>query len=116
MNPGPMSEVRDNRQRARYELLVDGEVVAFVQYSMRGGRILLVHTEVDDARSRKGLATELIRGTLDDIRVRAIPMVPVCSFAERFIEKHPEYDDLVDHGMFDAINAEHAQARAKEKS
>ena len=101
-----MNEIRDNRQRSRYELLVDGEVVAFVQYSTRGGRILLVHTEVDDSRSRRGLATELIRGTLDDIRVRGIAMVPVCSFVEAFVARHPEYDDLVDHEMFDAINAE----------
>ena len=111
-----MREVRDNRQRARYELLVDGEVAALVQYSMRGGRIILLHTEVDDARSGKGLATELIRGTLDDIRMRGIPMVPVCSFVERFVEKHPEYDDLVDHEMFDAINAENTQAKAKKSS
>jgi predicted GNAT family acetyltransferase len=109
-----MHEVRDNRQRTRYELLVDGEVAAFVQYSMRGGRLLLVHTEVDGARSGQGLATELIRGTLDGIRLRGIPMVPVCSFVEGFVERHPEYDDLVDHEMFDAINAE-AKAKAKKK-
>jgi predicted GNAT family acetyltransferase len=107
-----MHEVRDNRQRTRYELLVEGDVAAFVQYSMRGGRLLLVHTEVDDARSGQGLATELIRGTLDDVRVRDIPIVPVCSFVEGFVERHPEYDDLVDHEMFDAINAE---AKAKKK-
>ncbi len=101
-----MNEVRDNRERLRYELVRDGEVVAFVQYVVRGGRLILVHTEVDDARSGQGLATELIRGVLDDVRVRGIPMVPVCSFVERFIEKHPEYDDLVDHEMFDALNAE----------
>jgi predicted GNAT family acetyltransferase len=108
-----MNEVRDNPDRSRYELLVDGEVVAFVQYVMRGGRLILVHTEVDDSRSGQGLATALIAGTLDDVRVRGIPMVPVCSLVERFIERHPEYDDLVDHDMFDALNAE-AQAGKKQ--
>ena len=43
-------------------------------------------------------------------------MVPVCSFVERFVEKHPEYDDLVDHEMFDAINAENTQAKGKKSS
>jgi len=100
-----VNEVRDNPQRTRYELLVDGEVVAFVQYSRRGGRILLVHTEADKARTGRGLASALIAGTLDDLRVRGIPVVPVCSFVEHFIAEHPEYDDLVDHEMFDAINA-----------
>lgn len=110
-----MNEVRDNRQRARYELLVDGEVVAFVQYVMRGGRLILAHTEVDDTRSGKGLATALIQGTLDDIRVRNIEIVPVCKFVEHFIVKHPEYDDLVDHEMFDALNVEKAEKAAKAK-
>jgi uncharacterized protein len=101
-----VNEVRDNRQRSRYELLVDGEVVAFVQYTMRGGRLLLVHTEVDRARTGEGLASELIAGVLDDVRVRGIPMLPVCSFVDGFIRRHPEYDDLVDHEMFDQLNAE----------
>lgn len=101
-----MNEVRDNRERSRYELVRDDEVLAFAQYVMRGGRLILVHTQVDDARAGQGLATTLIAGTLDDIRVRGIAVVPVCEFVERFIQRHPEYDDLVDHEMFDALNAE----------
>jgi predicted GNAT family acetyltransferase len=98
--------VRDNKDRFRYELVVDGEVVAFVQYNMRGGRILLVHTEVPDAYSGHGYATTLVAGALDDIRRRGLEIVPVCPFVERYIERHPEYDDMVDHEMFDALNAE----------
>ncbi len=105
-----MNTVRDNPERARYELLVDGEVAAFVQYTMRGGRLLLVHTEVDKANEGRGLASTLIRGVLDDVRVRGIPMVPVCSFVDRFIQRHPEYDDLVDHEVFDALNTEKSAA------
>ncbi len=103
-----MNEVRDNPEHSRYELLVDGEVAAFVDYTMRGGRLLLVHTEVDEARSGRGLASTLIAGVLDDVRVRRVPMVPICWFVDRFIQKHPEYDDLVDHEMFDALNREQA--------
>jgi uncharacterized protein len=106
-----VNEVRDNRERSRYELLVDGEVAAFVQYQMRGGRLLLVHTEVDKAREGQGLASTLISGVLDDVRVRRIPLLPVCSFVDRFIQRHPEYDDLVDHEMFDVLNAEKQAGR-----
>ena len=106
MTEGLVTEVRDDPQRFRYEILVDGEVVGFVQYNMRGGRLILVHTEVDEARQVKGFATALVRGALDDIRRRGLQIVPVCPFVERFVERHPEYDDLVDHEMFDALNAE----------
>jgi uncharacterized protein len=101
-----VNEVRDNRDRTRYELLVDGEVAGFIQYNMRGGRLILVHTEIDKARAGHGLASILVAGTLDDIRRRGLDIVPVCPFVERYIRRHPEYDDLVDHEMFDALNSE----------
>ena len=101
-----MNEVRDNRERTRYEILVDGELAGFVQYNMRGGRLILVHTEIDEVHAGQGLASILVVGALDDIRVRGLKIVPVCPFVERFIERHPEYDDLVDHEMFDVLNAE----------
>ncbi len=101
-----MTDVRDNRQRFRYEIVVDGVVAGFIQYNMRGGRLILVHTEIDDARTGRGLATILVAGALDDIRTRGLRIVPVCPFVERYIERHPEYDDLVDHEMFDALNTE----------
>jgi predicted GNAT family acetyltransferase len=101
-----LNEVRDNRDRSRYELLVDGAVAGFVQYSMRGGRLILVHTEIDEARAGHGLASILVSGVLDDVRRRGLRIVPVCPFVERYIGRHPEYDDLVDHEMFDALNTE----------
>jgi predicted GNAT family acetyltransferase len=99
-----MTEVRDNPQRLRYEVLVDGKVAGFVQYSMRGGRMILVHTDVDEAHEGQGLGSTLVAGALDDIRRRGLRIVPICPFVESYIGRHPEYDDLVDHEMFDALN------------
>ena len=101
-----MTEVRDNPKRLRYEIVVDGEVAGFLQYNMRGGRLILVHTEVDESRAGHGLAGKLVAAALDDIRKRGLRIVPVCPFVEGYIERHPEYDDLVDHELFDALNAE----------
>jgi predicted GNAT family acetyltransferase len=101
-----MIEVSDNKERFRYEIVVDGKVAGFVQYNMRGGRLILVHTEIDHAYEGKGLGTKLAMGALDDIRTRGLLIVPVCPFIESYIQRHPEYDDLVDHEMFDALNAE----------
>ena len=99
------TEVRDNRDRQRYEIREDGVLAGFVQYNMRGGRLILVHTEIDDAHEGHGLAGILVRGALDDIRTRGLRIVPVCPYVDHFIQKHPEYDDLVDHELFDALNA-----------
>jgi uncharacterized protein len=98
--------VRDNQERHRYEIEVDGDLAGFIQYNLRAGRLILVHTEIDDAFAGRGVGGALVRGTLDDIRVRGIKIVPICTFVESFVERHPEYDDLVDHELFDAINKE----------
>ena len=100
-----MTEVRDNKDRLRYEIVVDGVVAGFLQYNMRGGRLILVHTEIDDEYGGRGLATELVRGALDDARGRNVRIVPICPFVEGFLERHPEYDDLVDHELFERLNA-----------
>jgi uncharacterized protein len=101
-----MNEVRDNKQRFRYEILADGELAGFVTYGMRGGRMILVHTDIDDAHEGHGLAGVLVAAALDDIRRRGLKVLPVCPYVEHFIERHQEYDDLVDHEMFEALLTE----------
>jgi uncharacterized protein len=97
------TDVTDNSERQRYELRVDGELAGFAQYARRGGKIMFVHTEVDDRFEGQGLGSTLAKGALDDVRRRGIPVVPVCPFIAAYIERHPEYNDLVDHGTLDAI-------------
>ncbi|EWY37170.1 hypothetical protein N825_21525 [Skermanella stibiiresistens SB22] len=75
-------------------MTVDG-TVAFIKYMMRDDAIVLVHTEVPDALSGHGVGSKLVRGTLDDIRRRGLKVVPSCTFVRGFLDKHPEYQDLV---------------------
>jgi predicted GNAT family acetyltransferase len=96
-------EVSDNPDRLRYEIHVDGEIAGFAQYARRGGKIMFVHTEIDDRFAGQGLGSTLAAGALDDVRRRGLPVVPVCPFIAAYIERHPEYDDIVDHGTLDAI-------------
>lgn len=98
-----MIEVRDNTERDRYEIFSDGTLAGFAQYVMRPRRIIMVHTEIDDAFAGHGLGSKLAMGALDDIRVRGLRVVPLCPFIARYIEQHPEYDDLVDHAALAAL-------------
>lgn len=87
--------VADNPDAARYELTVDGERAGFVTYRQSPGIIALLHAEVDPARERRGLGSQLVRGALDDARARGLTVRPVCPFVQWFIETHEEYRDLV---------------------
>lgn len=91
--------VTDNTAGSRYELLVDGELAAFVQYELRGNVTDLVHTETVTGQEGKGLAGVLVAGVLDDIRSRGRQIRPTCPYVRRYLSKHPEHHDLVPEGL-----------------
>jgi predicted GNAT family acetyltransferase len=98
-----LNEVRQNESLRHFEIIVDGKVAGFIQYVARPGKIILVHTEIDDAFEGRGLGSQLAAATLDDIRAQGLRVVPLCPFVASYIERHPEYDDLVDHVALDAL-------------
>ena len=87
--------VVDAPDRDRYELSIDGEVVAFTAYRARPGLIAFIHTEVDEHLQGRGLADRLIRFALEDARARGLAVLPFCPFVKAFIERHREFEELV---------------------
>ena len=43
----------------------------------------------------QGLASELVAGALDDVRVRGKKIVAKCPYVARFVQKHSDYADLL---------------------
>ena len=89
------TEVTDNPERQRYEIRADGELAGFTAYRDRPSGIALTHTEVGDAYEGQGVGSKLVSATLDDLRSRGLEVLPVCPFVKSYIERHPEYLDLV---------------------
>lgn len=87
--------VVDNPEQQRYELRRDGVVAGFAQYRARPGLIAFIHTEVDDALEGQGLGGRLVSFALDDARRRQLAVLPFCPFVNGYIQRHPEYVDLV---------------------
>lgn len=81
---------------SRYEIRADGELVGFTNFLVRAGDpevLVFTHTEVQ--REGEGLGSALVRAALDDARGRPARVVPQCPFVAAFIERHPDYADLV---------------------
>jgi predicted GNAT family acetyltransferase len=87
--------VADHPERMRYELLDGDELAAFTQYRLRGGVVEFVHTETLPGFEGRGLAAQLVRGALDDVRRRARSVRPLCPYVRSFLQRHREYQDLV---------------------
>jgi len=88
-------EVRDVPDSARYEVTLDAAPAGYTAYMLRPGLIAFVHTEIEERFEGHGLASRLIAFALDDARGRGLAVFPLCPFVNEFIERHPEYLDLV---------------------
>ena len=100
------TEVRDEPERSRFELTVDGELAAIAQYVRRGGRVVFTHTEVDPRFEGRGLGSAIASQALDAVRTEGALAVPLCPFIAGYIERHPDYDDIVDHELLARFEAD----------
>jgi uncharacterized protein len=90
-----MATVVDNVQLHRYEVVHDGALAGYAQYTRSAGAIMFTHTAIEDAFAGKGLASTLIKHALNDARGAGVAVLPQCPFVKGYIAKHPEYLDLV---------------------
>jgi predicted GNAT family acetyltransferase len=89
-------EVVDNAELHRFEARLDGVVAGEIVYRERAdGRLVLLHTEVDDRFEGHGIGSRLVAGALEDIRGRGLQIVPLCPFVSAYLKRHPEHADLV---------------------
>ncbi|WP_238421427.1 GNAT family N-acetyltransferase [Gordonia sp. 'Campus'] len=84
----------------RYEAILVGdpsgedEVVGYLDYVSEPYQVVITHTVVREQFSGHGYAAQLVRAVLEDIRQGGKQVVPVCSYVQRFIERHPEFADM----------------------
>jgi predicted GNAT family acetyltransferase len=93
--PDGEPQVVDNPERARFEVHVDGAVAGFTEYRRTSSSVSFTHTEIGDAYEGQGLGSVLARGALDTVRAEGRRVLPHCSFIRSWIQRHPEYLDLV---------------------
>lgn len=89
------ADVKDNPAQSRFELAV-GDAVAVAHYHRRGDELVFTHTEVPESLSGKGVGSTLARGALDAARAGGMRVVAHCTFIAGYIQRHPEYQDLLE--------------------
>ncbi len=87
--------VADNPDKARFEVLADGELAGFLQYHLEGDEIAFTHTQTDDRFRGQGIAGILVQASLDAARERHLAVLPYCPFVRNWITGHREYVGLV---------------------
>lgn len=86
--------VVNNEEESRFEIRV-GDDVAWIDYNRSGNQISLTHTEVPEAFEGKGIGKRLVVAALELARSENLEVIPRCRFVATYIQRHPEYLELV---------------------
>lgn len=87
-------DIQHNRGAQRFEVEVEG-VQCVLDYTLAEGGMAITHTVVPPAAGGRGVAGELVRTALEFARAKGWKVVPLCSYAEAWIKRHPDYADLL---------------------
>jgi predicted GNAT family acetyltransferase len=88
----------------RFEISVEGVgggqqvagFAAFVDHEVDGEkRRVFHHTEVGEEFGGRGLAGIVVRQALDATRDEGLTAVAVCPYVAKFVQKNPEWDDIL---------------------
>ena len=88
-------EITDNPETRRYEARLGAELAGILEYRLAGTRRILVHTEVLPAFEGRGVGGALARHALEAARTAGTRVSVKCPFVRSWLERHPQYDDLV---------------------
>jgi predicted GNAT family acetyltransferase len=91
------SDIRvvDDADNGRFAIWVGEEVAGYTLYARHEDEYALMHTEIRPEFEHQGLASRLIRSTLEQLAAREVGVLPYCPFVRSFIAEHREYAALV---------------------
>ena len=89
--------VVNNEAAHRFEARL-GDAVAFTEYRLRDGVIILPHTVVPEEFEGRGVGSALAKAALGYAREQGLEVAPTCPFIAGYITKHPEWHDIVEAG------------------
>ena len=86
--------IEHNSDHHRFEYVEDS-MSSVLDYQLDDGIMTITHTEVPSALGGRGIAADLTRAALDVARREGWRVRPVCSYAQTYIRRHTDYQDLL---------------------
>ncbi|MEO5830153.1 MAG: GNAT family N-acetyltransferase [Rhodanobacter sp.] len=86
--------VQHDRVGQRFHSEVEG-MPCVLDYSLAAGVMTITHTGVPAEVGGRGIAATLTRFAMDTARSEGWKIIPACSYAAAWLQRHPEYADLL---------------------
>jgi hypothetical protein len=81
----------------RFDMVISNHT-AVLNYTLQGNTIIFTHTGVPTELEGRGLGSRLVKAGLEYARDNNFKVVPACWFVAGYIERHPEYQELLTAG------------------
>ncbi|HZJ56335.1 MAG TPA: GNAT family N-acetyltransferase [Myxococcaceae bacterium] len=88
-------EIQHDPNRRRFFTEVSGGTAELAYRPIADHTIELVHTEVPDAAAGQGIGGKLARAAFGWARQTGTKLVVTCPFVQKWLERHPDEQDLV---------------------
>jgi predicted GNAT family acetyltransferase len=85
----------ENGHRGAFFLVRDGQRLAQMTYTVAGTRIIIDHTEVDDALRGTGAGKKLVEAAVAWAREEKRRLLPLCPFARSVFAKDAALRDVL---------------------
>ena len=86
--------IEHNPSQSRFQW-IEGHSLCVLDYELADGILTITHTGVPKAVGGRGIAADLSRAALDTARANGWRVRPLCSYVATYIDRHPEYRDLL---------------------
>lgn len=83
-----------NEAAKRFETLIDGQT-GYISYKEREDKLVYDHTIVPLQLGGHGVGSALVKHALDYARENNKKVIPQCSFVSSYIDKNPDYKNLL---------------------
>ena len=90
-----MIEHEQHGHRGAFFIEEEGTRLASLTYTVAGSRVILDHTDVDDALRGTGAGRKLVAAAVDWAREEEVRLMPLCPFARSVFDKTPEFGDVL---------------------
>jgi uncharacterized protein len=88
------NDITHHAGASRFEVTIDGHTCV-LEYRLAGNVLTITHTGVPAALGGRGIAGQLTEAAFAYVRAQGLKVVPACSYAAGWVQRHPEVADLI---------------------
>jgi len=82
----------------RVEAVSEDRVIGLIDYRMTApNELTIFHTEVGEEDEGRGIAGAMTKDLLNYAQDQGYRVRPLCPYARMYVDRHPEYQDLVEY-------------------